>query len=45
MSKMYGNKLEIKEIWKQIKKAQVLVKNEMKINPKAFAISFLTALC
>ena len=45
MSKKYGNKLEIKkEIWKQIKGSSVS-KELMKINPKAFTISVLTALC
>ena len=40
MSKKYKNKLEVKEIWKQIKGSSVI----REINPKAFAIFILTAL-
>ena len=39
MSKMYANKLEIKERWKQTKGSSV-----KKINPKAFPILILTVI-
>ena len=46
-SKKYGNKLEIKKIWKQVKDGAqgIIIIRRMKINSKAFAIPILTALC
>ena len=44
-SKKYGNKLEIKKVWKQVKdRAQgMIIICRMKINSKAFTIPILTA--
>ena len=44
MSKKYKNKLEMKEVQKQIKGSSIIIQRT-KINPKAFAIPILTALC
>ena len=43
MSKKYKNKLEMKEIIEANKRLKCYWR--MKINPKAFAIPILTALC
>ena len=44
-SKKYGNKLEIKKIWKQFKDGAqgIIIIRRTKINSKAFAIPILTA--